>query len=285
MIFPQLAEEANLNQLRAYLEDPNKVAEQKLDGHRILLCSPGGDYPPTALTRNGTPYTKGLPKALMEFRFPNDPNPQSFILDGELVDGVFWVFDIPQSPATDPTMPLTDRRFVLEHTFHLWAKGNPAIKLVPQARTFEEKVSLAEYALRNNFEGLIFKDASSPYRSGARTMEWTKLKFVTTADCEVLAVRDDGKESIKLGMTQRTETTGIPGHLDRVVEVGRTSLIGKEKHDTIAVGDVVEVKYLYVGANGRLYQPTLLRKRDDKRPDECLTSQMKHVNKAVLEVL
>lgn len=284
MIFPQLAEEANVQNLQSYLEG-DWVMEQKLDGHRILLCSPGGDFPPTALTRNGTPYTRRLPKALQEFRFPNDPNPQSFILDGELVDGVFWVFDIPQSPATDPTMSLADRRFVLEHTFDLWSRGNPAIRLVPQARSFEDKVKLAEHALSNNFEGLIFKRPSSPYRSGARTSEWTKLKFVTTADCVVLGVRDDGKDSVSLGMYETAMVGPLHKETQILLPVGRASLIGKEKNGTINQGDVIEVRYLYVGANGRLYQPTIMRKRVDKTAKECLTSQMKHVNKSVLEVL
>ena len=53
----------------------------------------------------------------------------------------------------------------------------------------------------------------------------------------------------------------------------------------IKVGDVLEVRYLYTGANGRLYQPTILRKRDDKAMQECLTSQLKHVNKEVLDAL
>ncbi len=163
----------------------------------------------------------------------------------------------------------------LEHPF----------KLVPQAKTRAEKIALSEKALASNFEGLIIKDETSPYRSGARTEEWMKVKFVTTADCIVTGVRTDGKESVDLGLVEETVTTGIAGILRTIVPVGRASLIGKEKKGAISEGDVLEVRYLYTGAGGRLYQPTILRKRTDKPMHECTVEQLKHVCKDVLETL
>ena len=66
---------------------------------------------------------------------------------------------------------------------------------------------------------------------------------------------------------------------------GHASLIGKQKQDAISEGDVLEVKYLYVGANGRLYQTRIVRKRDDKPAQECTDAQLVHVNKTVMEKL
>lgn len=275
MLYPQLAKSAETTSLERFIDDDSWVMEQKLDGHRVLLMSPGQDMPPTAITRNGSIYSRRLPKAIQDFRFPSG----DWVLDGELVDGTFWAFDLPMSPIIQRSAPtvfsLSMRRQGLEAL--LDGIKHP-FKLVPQARTREEKIALAQKAIVQNLEGLMLKKVDSPYRSGGRTPEWLKLKFVSTADCIVLAVRDDGKDSVRLGMC-------VDGDLTRGRDVGRASLIGKEKRGKIEVGDVLEVRYLYVGAGGRLYQPTILRKRDDKRPDECTIDQMKHVCKDVLEAL
>lgn len=281
MIYPQLAKQAEITSLTSFLENPKWVAEQKLDGHRVLLVSPGKDMPPTALTRNGSLYSRKLPQAIQDFRFP----PGEWVLDGELVDGVYWVFDLPRAPIITPggNWELWRRRAALEA---LLGNMKHPFRLVPQARTTDEKIALADAAIKNNFEGLVMKQADAPYRSGGRTPEWLKVKFVTTADCVVTGVRNDGKDSVDLGLFGPSFSGGGIATRDLVMhDVGRASLIGKEKNGNINVGDVIEVRYLYTGANGRLYQPTIMRKRHDKRPDECTIDQLKHVNKEVLETL
>lgn len=273
MLYPMLASSSELSDLTSVLDNDNLVTEQKVDGDRNLLTSPGGDFPPTVITRNGTPYTKRIPESVRNLRFPHDTAPGTWILDGELVGGEFWVFDLLAAPGVDvgPDSPLHQRRAVLEAAFA--GDAFPGLRLVPQAKTREQKIALAEIALRDNFEGLMIKKADSKYISGGRTDAWLKLKFVTTADVVVLDVRDDGKESLRLGLYN---DSGI------LTDVGRSSLIGKEKNGVISKGDVIEVRYLYVGAGGRLYQPTIMRKRTDKDAEECTFAQLKKVNKEVL---
>lgn len=283
MLLPQLAQSTEVTSLERFINDDSWVMEQKLDGHRLLLRSPGMDMPPTALTRNGTLYSRKLPKAIQDFRFPEG----DWALDGELVGTVvnghtvsstFWVFDMPVAPLITPggNWELWRRRAALEALL-----GAPGIrhpfKLVPQARTPEEKIQLAQKSLAQNFEGLVIKKADSPYRPGGRTAEWLKLKYTQSADVVVLATRDDGKESAKIGLYRD----------GALIEVGRVSLIGKEKREAIQVGDVIEVMYLYTNnpKQPRLYQPTILRKRTDKRPDECDDQQLKYTNKEVLSNL
>ena len=270
MLFPQLAKSTEVTSLEAFIKDPNWVAEQKIDGNRIFLMSPGMDMPPTAITRNGSLYTKKLPACVKDFRFPEG---DEWVLDGELVGDTFWVFDMPVAPSLETGAGLHVRRAALETFMDVWPHN---FKLIPQAKSVDDKIALAEAALQNNFEGLMFKRADSPYRGG-RSEDWLKLKFVSTADCIVTGVRTDGKDSVDLGL--------YDDKAGKVVAVGRASLIGKEKAGAINFGDVIEVRYLYTGAGGRLYQPTILHKRDDKRQDECTTDQLKHVNKEVLEVL
>lgn len=279
-VMPQLAQQTEFTSLHDFITDPNWVLEQKLDGHRVLLVSPGGNYPPSALTRNGGIYTRALPRAVQNFRFPAGTNAGAWVLDGELVGSTYWVFDMPVWPGdTDHTMTLANRRAAFE--LFLAQVPHP-FKLVPQAKTPEEKIRLAETALANNFEGLVAKRRNSTYGSGQRNSDWLKLKFVATVDCVVTGVRTDGKDSVDLGLYHWDGTEA--DHYD-LMQVGRASLIGKEKKAAISVGDVLEVRYLYVGAQGRLYQPTILRKRNDKEAHECLDDQLKYVNKTVLETL
>ena len=272
-VSPQLAQQTEFDSLKEFITDPNWVLEQKLDGHRVLLVSPGGNYPPTALTRNGGPYTRNLPTAVQNFRFPAGASAGAWVLDGELVGSTYWVFDMPRWPGdTDHSMTLLNRRAAFEM---LLQQINHPFKVVPQAKTVDEKIRLSEVALSDNFEGLVAKRRNSTYGSGQRNSDWLKLKFVATVDCIVTGVRTDGKDSVDLGLYEGAALT----------PVGRASLIGKEKKGTVALGDVLEVRYLYVGAQGRLYQPTILHKRTDKRAHECTTAQLKFVNKAVLETL
>lgn len=285
MLFPQLAKQTEVTSLDTFINDDSWVMEQKMDGHRLFLMSPGLNMPPTALTRSGSSYTRTLPKAIRDFRFPGSDHPQPWILDGELVGTVvnghtvsstFYVFDLPQTPDRSyGTKPLFQRRAALE-TF-MANVPNP-FKLVPQARTREEKITLAEKAIDNNLEGLIVKKVDAPYRSGGRTPEWLKIKFVATADVVVTDVRTDGKDSVGYAVY---DSAGL------LKPIGRASLIGKEKNGKINVGDVIEVRYLYLGSDGRLYQPTVLRKRDpnEKPARQCTTDQLKHVCKDVLETL
>lgn len=295
-LYPQLAKQAEVTSLTDYINDDRWIMEQKLDGHRVLLVS-NGDNKPTALTRDGRLYSRKLPQDLADYRFPrvaqflggDDDAAGQFVLDGELVahcvnghtvSSTYWVFDVLQAPGLLEGAPLHVRRAYLE-AFFTTQSGHP-FRLAPQAKTPDEKILLADKALANNYEGLVLKDRESPYRPGGRTPEWLKVKFVKTADVFAMRVRDDGKDSVMLGMIDDSDPQFPNG---KPVEVGRASLIGKEKNGVINVGDVLEVRYLYVGAGGRLYQPTILGKRVDKPMHQCTIDQMVFVNKSVLEAL
>jgi len=42
------------------------------------------------------------------------------------------------------------------------------------------------------------------------------------------------------------------------------------------------VKYLYATADDQLYQPVFVRVRDDKEPEACLGTQLKHTDRTVV---
>lgn len=264
---PMLAASMEVEGLPLSIRNPRQVMEQKLDGHRILLRVQDG-LSPLALTRGGMPYTKALPKNLTR-GLPAG----RWVLDGELVDGTYWVFDmLDANGMISESTPFSERRAILEAFMSL--VSTPCIRLVPQAVTQQEKQALVDRCRNEGAEGVMVKVLAGRYRPGARSVDVLKAKFVETADVVVLDVRDDGKDSVRLGAYQLTGQT--------LVDVGRSSLIGKEKNGKIQKGDVLEVRYLYMGSGDRLYQPTILRKRYDKLPQECTTDQFKHVSKKVL---
>ena len=239
--------------------------EQKLDGHRVMLVSNVDDT--KYLTRSGSEYTKGVPRGLFH---GNHGIPAGFIVDGELVGDVLWAFDILHIDGNLQKLPLRERRRVLERL-----PTSPALQIVPQARTAQEKEALLLKAAADSYEGVVLKKRDSRYSCGHRTTDWQKVKFVVTADVVVMETQVNGKEAASFGVYNQK---------GKLIEVGRCSLIGKP---AVKPGDVVEVRYLYANDRRapRLFQPTLLKVRTDKKAEECLDDQLKFTNKSVMPTL
>lgn len=275
---PMLCTPADFKDLGRFIVDDNWVLEQKIDGHRVRWNLTDGGF----TNRAGNEYTKPVPQRLRNLL----PIQGGYVLDGELLDGKFYAFDILQEPNL-AQYKLTERRDLLIALVQsIWSlmciqDGKVGytedelfalpLQVVPQAETREEKEALAKRVITENLEGVVAKRKDSIYNPG-RGYGWMKIKMEVTADVIVMAVRDDGKESAKLGIMRGK----------RIVEVGRCSLIGKPP---VKVYDVVEVKYLYMTTDGRLYQPTLHRVRFDKVPEECDGSDFRVVNKSVIKHL
>lgn len=275
MIAPMLCTSINLDRIGRYVVDPDYVLEQKVDGHRVMLVGAGTDKV-KALSRNGTRYTKGLPTRVQNWRLPVDVPEEhllgQMVLDGELIDGELWVFDLLTADGSMDDWMLVDRRRALETVLR---EVPTPFKLVPQARTAEEKERLLLRCAEQHLEGVVAKRVDSMYRHGRRTDQWLKAKYAVTADLVVVAIRDDGHNSVSVGIA-------TDGGLFKAI--GRCSLNGKP---AVQVGDVVEVRYLYVPdrQNPRLFQPNLVRVRTDKSAAECDGSDLRFTNKSVLESL
>jgi hypothetical protein len=229
------------------------------------------------LNRAGEPKVSGVtPGMEREFKRLKDG---PWVFDGEIVDSVLWLFDMPMAPpTTTPEDEVTTghpyewRRGVLDHFFALWQPSS-VIRLLPCKRDTADKLELASTLIKAGAEGVMLKHRDAPYQSGKRTRHLLKAKFTKTADVVVIAVSPDGKDSVAVGLYEN----------GRIVDVGKSSTIGK---GDFAAGDVIEVRYLYVVPDGkrRLYQPTILRKRDDKAASECTVDQLQYTDKRVIEL-
>lgn len=268
-------EEASPAEVERLMQSDKWVAELKLDGVRCLARVVDGDV--TLMNRKGAPLraaSTNAHRAAIEMELALAFEAGEWVLDGEIMDdGRYWLFDILRSDGgriTDERDPLHRRRFVLEATAAIagW-DDDSLIRVVTQATTEEDKRMLLDSTQRVGGEGIMLKYVDAPYIP-KRVRTGLKVKLTKTVDAFILARDTDGHTNATLAVCDG----------DRVVEIGACSMIGKADAQ---VGDVVEVQYLYVGAGGRLYQPRMMRVRDDKTPTECLLSQLDGcgVNRAV----
>lgn len=260
MISASLCDEVPWDRGYRYIYLPDWVMEQKLDGHRVMLQLHG--YTVKPFNRNGEPYSRPVPVRL--------PFPVSgvWVLDGELVNGTYFAFDIPVANGRVVDMPLEQRRPLLERFVNHIQPTDTVVVL--QASTTKEKHALMERVALMGLEGVVIKRKDATYTAAG----WLKAKHYRTIDVVVSATRIDGKENASLVVWDGKD----------FVEIGHCSLLGASRSE-VKPGDVVEVRYLYLGANNRLYQPVLERVRLDKKPLECTIDQAFKVNKGVLEAL
>ena len=86
----------------------------------------------------------------------------------------FIAFDVLREGRTDfRERPLLERREALERIFG--RTGSPLLRVSEMVRA--DGRALYRRALEHGWEGLIAKDADSPYKSGKRTPYWRKLKI------------------------------------------------------------------------------------------------------------
>jgi bifunctional non-homologous end joining protein LigD len=257
-MFPQLLNPIDECDVEQYLKSPSWGAQEKKDGKHIMVKAKDGVV--TASNRKGLQV--GIPepvaKALTGFVVE---------LDGEMIGDVYHVFDCLSSYKLSLRASPYDTR-------HLQLDGlvgiSDAIKVVPLARTEEQKRALYARLKKENKEGIVFKRLSSVYAPGRPSSggDMLKHKFYATCSCMVVAGRD-GKRSIGLALND------VKGPRDiAVVNVGNCTVPANQSIPK--VGDIVEIRYLYAYKGGSLYQPTLIGIRDDLDQVACDMDQLKY---------
>lgn len=182
------------------LEPGRYVAEEKFDGHRLIVRVGGGGFQ-NDLFMTGQPVRAwsrdGLARLLPRHITDSLSNLPVCLLDGELlVPGkrsygvtelanssqlVYVVFDILEL-CGEKTRDLAykHRRSLLEVAFkHEAIVGLPGIQLAwsKPVNSFEEVREVCQEVWRRDGEGLILKDRESTYREGKRPKGvWIKIK-------------------------------------------------------------------------------------------------------------
>ena len=255
--------------LDRFLANDDIVAQQKLDGERVLVHV--GDE---LLVTN----REGQKKTIDISQFAGlHYLPQGTILDGELLGNEYWLFDVLAFAGDD-----VKQRGYLERYEILDGEVEPAltgdIRILPVAIGKKQKLKLHEKLRSANAEGLIFKEREAPYTPGARSAAMRKYKFIKSADVVILENAGnaylmavyDGKKLFEVGK----------------VFAGTTNASRKALDAALARGErpVCEVKYLYATADHQLFQPVFVAPRTDKLAKECLRAQLVTTSRKVIVV-
>jgi bifunctional non-homologous end joining protein LigD len=256
--------------LEELLADPEMLAQQKLDGVRVLVHV-GESVVATNRSGEIIAFAAELEGALA--------GAAGAVLDGEVVPGArgpdYWLFDLLEVSGADlrPT-GYRDRYRALADL----ARGLPEpVRLVPLAESEPDKRRLLETLRGQNAEGIVFKRADAPYRAGRPASGGAQLKYKFIKSADVFLTSNAGNAY------QMAVMDG-----GRCFEVGKvfagtTNQTRSEIDARLAEGDqpVAEVRYLYATDGDILYQPVFVRLRDDKTPADCHRSQLIRTNRAV----
>ena len=257
-IFPQLLNPISEEEATIYIENKEWLAQEKLDGKRIIIKVDEGEV--YATNRRG--LACGIPQKVEEAL----SKMVNAILDGELVNGKYIIFDGLELYRDNLKNLGVENRFnmitkaVKERI--LLANPEAPIGIVECAISSKEKQAL--YDSLKTKEGVVFKLKNSPYTAGrpASGGSQLKCKFWSSATVQVLNIND--KRSVEVGIT-----SSKPG----LLSIGNVSV--PPNYELPKIGDLVEVKYLYYFPGGSLFQPQYLGIRDDAEVDHLDTLKPK----------
>lgn len=257
--------------LEKLLADGRVVAQQKLDGERVLV-----HIAETCVATNRAGQVKKIHAAVIETLAAVAP--EGTIVDGELVGGdTYWLFDLLQHGATD--LRKKGYLYRYEKLRALAEELADPIRVVPLAETEEEKRRLHDELAAANAEGIVFKRIDAPYVQGrpASGGAQLKYKFVKSADVFLTANAGnayqmavyDGKKIREVGKVFAGTTNASRKKIDALISSGKLP--------------VAEVRYLYATDDLILFQPVFAALRDDKMPKQCTVSQLVRTNREVRE--
>lgn len=274
----ELYEPIEVEQSGKYVIDPRFGSQRKYDGVRLTIEKRGDRV--FGWNRKGDPTN--VPAQLMTILLKG-PDVK---LDGEWEMGRYVAFDMLSRESLDlSAYPLSTRHQHLVATFPPSQAFGGLIEVAALAVGEDGKRLMIEEEHKRRGEGVIFKDLTAKYMPGRLKVN-VKLKFWKSATLRVgvKAKKDADKDSIAVEARVETVTrnpsqmsaaaleSGAPEEVSYSwVNVGRVTMIGHEIPET---GTFVEIRYLYLGAGARLFQPCFLGVRTDVDESDCAFSQL-----------
>jgi bifunctional non-homologous end joining protein LigD len=256
----QLLSPIELDELDAYLANDKMIAQQKIDGMRVLATITESEVIVT--NRDGQKTAKVDMRVFDGLAYL----PHGTVVDGELMDDGYWLFDVLQLGDEDVrARGYVERWELLENELEPAFTGD--IRVVPIATGKSAKQKLADRLRKAGAEGLVFKQRDAPYTPGRGTTQ-RKLKFIKSADVIILENAGnaylmavyDGKKLFECGKVFSGTTNASRKLLDAALGRGEKP--------------ICEVQYLYASTDHQLYQPVFVRTRDDKPAKQCVRGQL-----------
>jgi ATP-dependent DNA ligase len=234
--------------------------QKKVDGHRRMF-ERLEDGSIVSYGRDGKPALNSTPKEVID-AVASLPW-KTFLVDGEMIPVVneYHAFDLLMADGVNLMPEPFSRRWTELVALEETAK----LKLVPTFLVTKAKQGAMAQYVADRAEGVVFRRATAPYRSG-RCDQHFKYKFTKTASVIVTAVGSGGRMNCDMAVAD------MEANPPKLVPVGSCTTIGK---GVINPGDILEVRFLYATAANVLYQPRILQKRIDLEPADCTLKQLK----------
>jgi len=247
---PQLLNPITEDGADAYLKNDDWCAQEKFDGKRMMLRKLGSEI--VAVNRNG--LCIGVPDVMAAqlMKMTGD-----FLVDGESVGETFYAFDLLENAAGDLRQALYQVR--LETLDAQFGNLGGHILVATTARGRNKKKFLAELKAGGK-EGIVFKNLRVSWTAGRPASGGNAIKCKFWATCSCVVAKLNACRSVEVALGGKA--------------VGNVTI--PPNHNIPVVGQVVEIRYLYVtGVGGSLYQPVYLGKRDDVRVEECTVERQR----------
>jgi bifunctional non-homologous end joining protein LigD len=259
-------------ELERLLADDRYVAQQKLDGIRLLAHV----REESVVVTNRRGQVTDAPAAVLARLAELAPGT---ILDGELVGESYWLFDLLSDEGEDLRgQGYLERYARLEDLGRI--TGAP-LALVPTAAGSAAKRALHARLAEEHAEGIVLKRGDAPYRPGRPASGGTQLKFKLVKSADVVILANAGNAYL-MGVH---DTRGALHEIGKVF-AGTTNETRRALDEALGAGEhpVAEVRYLYATEDAQLYQPVFCQLRDDKEPDDCRLDQLQRTSRAVVAV-
>jgi bifunctional non-homologous end joining protein LigD len=265
--------------------------QPKFDGVRAFLRKTGNTV--EAVSRTHLPVT--ISDAVREAALAIGGD---WTIDGEMCGDVFFAFDLLYydlspgnrqaiasfsfseplgGPVEVHTFPYHDRLTLLETLIPVPTDAAPipgcrvampekderAIQVTQTWVTPEVKAKALELYRQLGGEGVVFKDPRQRYQAGRPNSGGCclKLKFVSTATVQVIAKpKEDGKRSVQMAVSDG----------GKLRDVGTVTI--PPNKEIPAIGELIEVRYLYAFRGGSLIQAVYLAPREDKDTPDAYDS-------------
>jgi bifunctional non-homologous end joining protein LigD len=249
LILPQLLSSIDEDELEKYLLDDDFGCQEKKDGRHLTLQTKNNDL----IIRN----KKGQKSKIVSVEIKHSIMKinSDVLIDGEIIKDKFYTWDILELDGND----LRNKSYI-ERFYHLKSLHfGSSIIILDLINDKKEKLDLFKRLKEYEKEGIVFKRLNAKYKSG-KGLDQFKYKFYN--ECSVIVTKGrDNKSSIGI------ELIGPNGR-------EFVGYCGCNKD--IAIGSIVDIKYLYAYKEGCLYQPIFLKIRNDVSIEECTTSQLKY---------
>lgn len=239
----------------ALLADRRHCLQEKHDGRRLLVRKQGREV--TGINRRG--LVVAIPEAI---RQAVEQLPVDVLLDGEGVGDTLHVFDLLESKGNDLRQQGYLHRFA--GVLRLLDPEHPALRPVTTLVEPEDKQAMFQTYRQCGSEGVVFKDMDSPFSPGRPNSGGSQLKHKFVESASFIVTARNEKRSVTLCLFDG----------DVLVPAGNVTI--PPNHAVPAIGEVVEVRYLYAfRESGSIYQPVYQGKRCDIPAADCTTDQLK----------